>query len=298
MAEPRMVNNGAAADATIHDIGYRRYEGKLLGDWGSWRALFWQGFRALFGVGRGLKSKVVPIFVLVVTLLPSLAMITAATASQGMLPIRYGTLISQQLILYVLFVAAQAPEIFSRDQQQRILPLVLTRQLSRNAYASARFASLAGALLIIAVSPSLLLYIGEIGSAVEPGAAFDRMGAKIWPILVQAFITSLVVGGIAALFAALTPRRAYATAAIIGLFLVLAAIGAGIQDLTGAGSQVADFVDPMRSLRTQAMLLFEETNRQMELRPPLPLSNYMAYLTGLGAVSVALMVLRIRKVRV
>lgn len=298
MADVTAGVGATPSDATIHDIGYRRYEGALLGDAGSWRALFWQGFRALFGFGRSAKSKVVPVFVLVMTLLPALAMLTAASATQGMMKVQYAMLVGQQLILYVLFMAAQAPEILSRDQQQRVLPLILTRQITRNAYASARFAALALALFVIALSPPLLLYIGEIGSAVDPAVAFERMGGKIWPVLAHALVTALLMSGVGALLAALTPRRAYATAAIIGTFLVLAAIGSGIEDLTGGGSRVADFLDPLRSLRTQAMLLFEETNRRMELQPPTRLRNYLLYHVALTAGCVALLVLRIRRVRV
>lgn len=286
------------ADATIHDIGYRRYEGNLLGDFGSWRAVYWQGLRALFGFGRSAKSKVVPVFVLVMTLLPSLAMLTAATASQGVMPIRYGQLIGQQLILYVLFVAAQAPEILSRDQQQRVLPLILTRQLTRNAYASARFASLATALVVIILAPPLLMYIGEIGGAKDPSEVFERMGDKIWPILAHTAIASWLIGGITAFFAALTPRRAYATAAIIGVFLVTTAIGAGVDELSGAGSRVGEFMSPIRSLQRQSMLLFGETDRSMDLNPPPPLRNYVLALTAVGAVFVGLYTWRIRRVRV
>ena len=298
MSDVRAVQGNGNVDATIHDIGYRRYEGKLLGNAGSFRALYWQGFRALFGFGRGAKSKVVPVIVLVMTLLPSLGMLTAATASQGLLPIMYGALIGQQLIMYVLFVAAQAPEILSRDQQQRVLPLLLTRQLTRDSYAAARFASLATALFVIVLAPPLLMYIGEIGGAVDPSVTFDKMGHKIWPILAHASITSLVIGALGALLAALTPRRAYATAAIIATFLVSTAIAAGMEDLQGADSRLALFISPLRAVMVQAMLLFDEPNRAMELAPPPPVSTFVVYLLGVSAVSLVLYVWRIRRVRV
>jgi ABC-2 type transport system permease protein len=298
MSDVRAVQANGNVDATIHDIGYRRYEGKLLGAAGSFRALYWQGFRALFGFGRGAKSKLIPAAVLALTLLPSLGMLTAATASKGMIPIMYGTLIAQQLIMYVLFVAAQAPEILSRDQQQRVLPLILTRQLTRDAYAVARFASLSSALFVIVLAPPLLMYIGEIGGAVDPSVAFDRMGHKIWPILAHASITSFVIGALGALLAALTPRRAYATAAIIATFLVTTAIAEGLDDLAGPDSRVAMFMSPVRALMTQAMLLFGETNRAMDLNAPPPISNFVIYLLTLGAISLGLYVWRIRRVRV
>jgi ABC-2 type transport system permease protein len=295
MAEALHENLEGERDATIHDIGYRRYEGRLLGPAGAWRALYWQGFRAMFGIGRSGKAKLVPLFVLVATMLPALAMLTAATASKGLMPIQYAALINPQIILYVLFVAAQAPEILSRDQQFRMLPLVLTRQVTRTTYATARFLALLSAVMIVATVPSLLMYIGEIGSAVDPAAAFDKMGHRIWPILAQGAATAVAIGGVGAAFAAWTPRRAYATAAIIGTFLVTAAVAAGLEDL-GASLRLAELLNPALSLITQAHLLFDETTRAMELHPPLPLSNYFAYHAALGLAGFSLLLWRIRRV--
>jgi len=97
----------AVNDTTIHDLGYQRYEGARDGVRGAWRALFGQGFRAMFGLGRPLKSKAVPAFVLAATMLPCLATLAASSATQGQLPIMYGALIQSQLILFVLFAAAR-----------------------------------------------------------------------------------------------------------------------------------------------------------------------------------------------
>ena len=47
--------NGTA-DSTIHDLGYRRYEGAREGARGAFRALFWQGVRPMFGLGRPIKA--------------------------------------------------------------------------------------------------------------------------------------------------------------------------------------------------------------------------------------------------
>jgi hypothetical protein len=46
------------------------------------------------------------------------------------------------------------------------------------------------------------------------------------------------------------------------------------------------------------MLLFDETNRAMELAPPPSVGVFVAYLLGLSAVAIALYVWRIRQVRV
>ena len=288
----------ATTDTTIHDLGYRRYEGARDGVRGAWRALFGQGFRAMFGLGRPLKSKAVPAFVLAATMLPCLATLAASSATKGQLPIMYGNLIESQLILFVLFAAAQAPEVMSHDQQHRVLPLMLTREVTRDVYASARLAAVLCALLVVCAAPLLLLYVGEIGIAADPASAFTTMGTKAGPVLLQATLTAWVIGAIGAAMASMTARRAYATASVIGVFLVAAAVSIGLDDLAGVSADVARFIDPLRSLHTMALILFGEKNRAMELVPPPPLWMFALLAVALGALGVLATFWRVRRVRV
>jgi len=211
-------------------------------------------------------------------------------------PLRYAQIFGQQLLLFVLFAAAQAPEVMSRDQQHRVLPLILTRDITRDAYASARYASVVWAVFLVALAPLLLLYIGEIGIAPQPSEMFGKMGWKIAPVLGLATLTSIAVGGVAVALAAWTPRRAYATAAIIGTFLAAAAIAGSVDEMFGMSRQYADLIDPLRSLRTEAMLFFGESNRRMEIVKPQSRWLYAALLAGVGVAAAMLLQLRIRRV--
>ena len=285
-------------DTTIHDLGYRRYEGAREGVRGAWRALFAQGFRAMFGLGRPLKSKAMPAFVLAATMLPCLATLAASSATKGQLPILYGNLIESQLILFVLFAAAQAPEVISHDQQHRVLPLILTRDVTRDVYASARIAAVLSALLVVCAAPLLLLYIGEIGIAVDPALAFRTMGAKAGPVILQALLSAWLIGAIGAAMASMTARHAYATASIIGVFLVAAAISIGLDDLAGVSGDISGFIDPLRSLHKMALILFNEKNRAMELTAPPPLWMFTAQAFLIGAAGVLATFWRLRRVRV
>jgi ABC-2 type transport system permease protein len=287
------------ADSTsaIHDLGYRRYTGERVGARGAWSALFVQSLRAMFGLGRPAKAKVIPSFVMAVTVLPALAVITAASASQGQVPIRYGQLIGGQLLLFVLFLAAQAPEVLSRDQQHRLLPLLFTRDVTPMLYAWARAGAIFTAVFLVALAPLLLLYIGEIGIAKDPAAAFRLMGGKLGPVLAQSTLSALAMSGIGASLASLTPRRAYATASIFGLFLLLAAVATGLDDLAGVSLRSAELLDPIRTMQTMAMLLFGETNRGMELNPPESIGVYIALTSAWGAAGVLLLSWRMRRIR-
>ena len=282
-------------DTTIHDLGYRHYDGVRIGASGAWRALYLQGLRAMFGLGRSAKAKILPVFVLLATLLPALAILAASSASQGVLPIRYGPLLQAQLILFALFVAAQAPELISRDQQHRVLPLIFTREVTRTSYGSARLAAMASALFFLALAPLLLLYIGELGVAKDPSTVFSKMGTRILPVLTQAALTSIALSGIGAALAAWTPRRAYATAAIIGALLVATAIATGLDDLAGVSPRTSEFIDPIRTLRTLGFILFDEKTRSMELDPPATVWVYASALVALGVAGAGVFHLRLRR---
>lgn len=282
-------------ETAIHDLGYRRYDGPRDGARGAWGALFVQGLRAMFGLGRTAKAKIVPVAVFVITILPAIASILAASATGGQFPVRYGNVFETSVFSYALFIAAQAPEVFSRDQQHRMLPLVLTRATTRAGYATARLAAIMMALFILVFACYLLMYLGEIGLAADPAKKFGEMGDRIFPVLGLATLTSLGLGAIGAAVSAWTPRRAFATAAILGLFLVLAAVSTGLSDLAGLSSRSAELIDPIRTLRVLALLLFGETTRGMDLQPPMDISVYILLVLGFCVLGVVLLAMRLRR---
>ncbi|MBC8087627.1 MAG: hypothetical protein H7Z40_10195, partial [Phycisphaerae bacterium] len=230
-------------DTAIHDLGYRRYEGEREGPRGAWIAIFTQGVRTMFGLGRSAKAKVVPVFVVVVTLLQVIGALFASSVSQGQLPVRYGNVLEGSIFLYVLFIAAQGPEVFSRDQQHRILPLVLTRASSRQAYVSARLASVVMSVFLLVFGCLFLLYAGEIGLAADPAKRFGEIGTRIWPVFAVSALTSMALGGIGAGVSSWSPRRAFATASIIALVLLTAAVSEGLADLAGVASRSAQMLN-------------------------------------------------------
>lgn len=283
---------------TIHDLGYQRYDGPRDGAQGARRALFWQGFRGMFGVGRPARAKLMPAFLITASLLPCLGALAASSATQGQMPITYAGFIGPALLLHVLFAAAQAPEVLSRDQQHRVLPLMLTRDVTRLQYAAARLVAVWCAMLVVTGAPLLLLTVGQIGIAADPAAAAVALAPKVGPVLLQGTLTAWVIGGIASALASLTARRAYASASIIGVFLTAAAVSAGLDDLTGISSVVADLIDPIRSLNTMLRILFDEPTRAMELTPPPSVWVFVAMALALGALGVAATCWRMRRVRV
>ncbi len=132
-----------AADGVIHDIGYRSYAGTRLGRAAIVRALTWYSLRAAFGVGRGIKAKIIPILAFVLMCLP--AVINAAIvalSSDHTRQFSYDTYVpGLRILVLLLFIAAQAPELVSRDLRSHILPLYFARPIRRIDYPVAKLAA-------------------------------------------------------------------------------------------------------------------------------------------------------------
>ena len=152
-AQPARQASGASSGpgGSIYDLGYQAYDGPRLGRRSAVLALFAQTVRSCFGIGRGGRAKIAPLVLAGLAILPAvLAVGFAALASQagaagGELgdasPITYASYHGIVGILIMLFCAAQAPELFGRDQRYGVLPLYFSRVLTRPDYALAKLAA-------------------------------------------------------------------------------------------------------------------------------------------------------------
>ncbi len=217
-----------AGTGAIYDLGYRRYDGPRLGRPAAVRALFEHSLRVVWGIGRGGRAKLIPMGLAAMASLPAVvALGIAAIAAQfggsgdEISPIRYETYFPYVSGIVFLFVAAQAPELLGRDQRYGTLSLYFARALRREDYVIARLAAFALAVLGLILAPQALLFAGRTLVARDIPAAVARDLPMLPPVLAQALVTAGVLGGLALAIAAFTPRRAYATAAIIAVVLAM-----------------------------------------------------------------------------
>ncbi len=226
---------------SIYDLGYQAYVGPRLGRRSAVVALFTQTLRSSFGIGRGGRAKIAPFTLAAIAILPAvLAVGFAALAAQagggGSLadasPIRYETYHGLVAVLIMLFCAAQAPELFGRDQRYGVLPLYFSRVLTRTDYALAKIGGLMAALFLVTVSPYVVLFVGRVLVAADPITGLSNELPQVPRFLLQAALVAGLLGGLASLIAAWTPRRAYATAAIIAIFIIPPIIVALVGGLT------------------------------------------------------------------
>jgi ABC-2 type transport system permease protein len=216
--------------SVIHDIGYRHYDGPRLGRPYAIRSLYLHNLRAAYGLGRPLKSKIMPFLLFAIMLLPA-AISVAVTAlassiggGQSINLIRYESYAIYLQPLIAIFLAAQSPVLASRDLRFHVLPLYFSRQLSRLDYVLAKFGALATALMILLATPVTILFIGALATQQKHlGTHALHYAAALGGCLILA----MVLAAIGLLVAAFTPRRGLGVTAVMAVYLVsTAAVGA------------------------------------------------------------------------
>jgi ABC-2 type transport system permease protein len=244
--QPRSIRatptTASGPGGSIYDLGYQRYDGPRLGRRSASMALLRNTFRSAFGIGRGGRAKIAPLVLGGLAILPAiLAVGIAALAAQAgasdvlerASPVRYETYHALTVTLLILFCAAQAPELFGRDQRFGVLPLYFSRAITRPDYALARLGGLILALLLVDLAPQLVLFTGRVLVASDPATGLANELPAVPRFALQALMTAGLLGGLSGLVSAWTPRRAYATAAIVAVFIIPPVVVALVDSTSG-----------------------------------------------------------------
>lgn len=252
---------------SIYDLGYQGYHGSRVPRSGVVMALLWHTLRACYGIGRGARAKIVPLALAALALIPAIVAVgialliaqagPGASRFESFSPIRYSTYADVIAVFVMLFCAAQAPELFGRDQRFGVLPLYFSRALARTDYAVARIGGLVVGLLLMVLTPQLVLFVGRLLMASDPVTGWGVESPFLLPVLLQSVITVGLMGGIAAAVASHTPRRAYATAGIIALLIIppiLVGLVSGIG--SGGSARYAALLSPTDVLAQTNDMLF------------------------------------------
>jgi ABC-2 type transport system permease protein len=216
------ASSGAGATrGVIHDIGYRSYDGERLGRGGIVAALTWHSLRSAFGLRRGARAKIIPVLTFVIMCLPAVvnaAAVALTDSHQRQVP--YDTYVPALRILVLLaFLAAQAPELVSRDLRSHTLPLYFARPIQRVDYPAAKLAAFFLACLIMIEVPLLLLYLGTVTQLHGASAIWTETRALI-PGLLLGVAWAAVLSSLGLLLASFSGRRAFATGSVV-IFLFL-----------------------------------------------------------------------------
>jgi ABC-2 type transport system permease protein len=292
---------------SIYDLGYQGYHGPRLGRRSASVALFRSTLRAAYGIGRGGRAKLAPLALAGLAILPAIlavgiaALLARAGADdtlEGASPVRYDTYHGLTVILVMLFCAAQAPELFGRDQRYGVLPLYFSRVLTRTDYALARVAGLIVALLVVDLLPQAILFVGRVLVASDPATGLSNEAVAVPRFLAQGLLTTGLLGGLSALIAAWSPRRSYATAGIIAVSIIPPAMVALLTSLTGSDTtRLLVLLSPGDILDGANAWIFGAASQNQTIAA-LGLSGQLYVVTAIvvSAVAIALTVRRYRRI--
>jgi ABC-2 type transport system permease protein len=250
-----------AAAGTIYDIGYRNYEGARLGRGYAFRTLYVHALRSAFGLGRGGRALIIPWFLFVAMLFPAVITVAVAGISGGMINniIDYHDIFPWDAMMLALFCAAQAPELVSTDQYNRVLPLYFSRALRQGDYAVAKLLAMWTAVFILMFAPLAVILVGRLALPTDFAAAFREQSRNFLPIVATPAAAALVMGTLSLAIAAYVPRRGIASAAVLGIFLLTVPLVAILMEtMEGPVSRYAVLLNPIFAIGGAVLGLFRQ----------------------------------------
>jgi ABC-2 type transport system permease protein len=215
--------------STIHDIGYRHYEGRRLGRAYLLRSLFLHNLRAAYGLGRPARAKVMPFLLAAIMLLPAAGSVAVfAISKDPEMLLRYAGYAVNLSPILAIFVATQAPVLASRELRFHVVPLYFSRPVGHLDFVLAKLAALVTALFVLMAAPITVVYLG--GLVTDAPGKGDQLADYLLG-LVGCVLFALVLGAIGMVLAAFTPRRGFGVAAVIAVFMMSSTIVAIVQGL-------------------------------------------------------------------
>jgi len=292
---------GTETTGTIYDIGYRRYEGPRLGRGGAVGAVVEAGVRAVFGLGRSGRSKIIPWGAVILAVLPAVVAVSIRVLAGDLIPelYNYENYLWQIGALFSIFVAAQAPELVVNDIRHRVLPLYFSRPMSRFDYVAAKLAALALGMLALTLVPVLVLFVGRVLATDDLLAALGDEIGSLLPIVGSGVLHAVVLASIGLAICSLASRRAFAAAAVLAVFLIGGVISAVLAEAGGAFDDWAPFLNPLSIIDGARQWLFGGEVAESPVRAssvPLPIYGLAAAVLTLGSWLV--LALRYRRITV
>jgi ABC-2 type transport system permease protein len=285
-----------AAAGAIYDIGYRNYEGARLGRGYAFRTLYVHSLRTAFGLGRGGRSLIVPWGLFAFICLPAIVQVAVTGLSRGAGNlVDYDDYMQPLSLLLALFCAAQAPELVSRDQHSRVLPLYFSRALRKHDYAVAKLLAMWTAVFILVLTPLVIILTGRLGLPADFGAAFKAESKNFLPILLTPVVFALAFATPSIALASLMARRGIASALVLGPFMLTLPISAILmQAVEGRWGAYGVLINPIFAAGGAVLALYGEKAdgvlRQANLPP-------MAYVIGVALYGIVFSLLLINRYR-
>lgn len=231
----------------VFDLGYRRYAGAREGRARARRALFANGVRTCFGLGRGAWQKALMLLFFGAAMAPAafLIIVNGLFSDFGGVPDiidlpgadEYYRNVSPVLLV---FAAIIAPELLCPDRRDGVIHLYFARPLTAADYVIGRWTAFFAVSLALIYSGQALLLAGLTMAAPEPLEYLRGNWLDFPRSLGAGAAVAVVTTTIPLAVAAFTPRRAYASVAVIGAFVFTGIAAAVLAESVGAWSMLID----------------------------------------------------------
>ena len=228
--------------ARIYDVGYRAYDGPRSAPVWALVTIWRHTVQRVLGLHRSFRHKVLPGIALVIAFVPALifvgiaAFLTVDPIREQILP-SYGEYTSFITMALALFASLVAPEALCTDRRTGMLDLYLAGPLDVKRYLAAKWAAVAGVMLVMTAGPQLFILAAY---AVEnAGPSIVGTPLLLLRILVAGIGVALFYTAVAMAVSSLTTRRAVAAVATV-LVLLVPTIAVGVAvDSSGAPDELA-----------------------------------------------------------
>lgn len=218
--------------ARIYDTRYARYEGGRRGWWQPVLSLGLFGLGWVFGRGRGLRAKILPVLLLAMAFTPALAVFTLRILSNAAFDgktlervVPYADYAPFIGTVIAVFAAVTTPPLLCLDRRDRVLSLYLSTAVTRTQYLVGRFLSAFLPMLLIGAGPELTLWIGNVILADHPGSYVGSRPLLPLELLLAGIVLALFFALIGLAISSLTPRTTFAIGAFILLVFVTKSAG-------------------------------------------------------------------------
>jgi len=296
------VSEQQTTASSIYDLGYRHYDGGRLGRGAAFATLYVHALRASFGLGRRATSKIFPFALAIFAFVPALIQLGVAAATSAVDHdielFAHEDYFTYVRIVLVLFCATVAPELVGRDQRNRTLSLYFSRAVPPLDYAAAKGAALMSAMMVLTLGPQALLFVGNGLAEDDLSGYLSRTWDLILPIVLGSLLVSAVIAATGLCIAAHLPRRAYATAAIVGAFVLTLAAAHIVME--SADATYARFVLLLSPIAWEGAILWlfgvDPDRRNVLAEADLGGWIYLLAVIAIAAVAFALAVRRLVRV--
>ena len=292
------------ARGEVFDLGYQHYEGPREGRGRARKALWVDGIRTSLGIGRSAWAKIIPgLFIAAVTL-PAIVIgvIAVQMGLQEAGIVDHSTYLQIVLTFMLFFTAVIGPELLCPDRRDMVISLYIVRPLTMSDYLAGRWLALFSVTLALVYLGQIVLFVSfSLGSNDTPDYLRENW-LDVPRFLAAGFVLALFTTTIALAAAALTTRRAYAAAIIIGLYIISTSVanplggceggpeGAACETSSGDAGHWIALVDLGQVPSQVNKHIFEESSNDSpvvasasELNPAIPVAWYVLLTGGSGA---------------